>query len=409
MSNILLFLEANTTGSGMLALQKARQMGFRPVFLTNNPGHYLGLEESPAEVIRCNTNNLASVQAAIQNQVGLAHLRGITTTSDFYVEMVAALSSVFNLPGNPLESLHVCRNKALTRARLAAARIRQPLFLTVRAEKEAKIAVKKLGLPCVVKPADDSGSNNVKLCYDEEEVVSLVAHILSLEENMRGQPIVRTVLLEQFIDAPEYSVEMFSHKGNAICIGITEKKLTGLPFFVEARHIFPAPLASQIQEEIILTVQKALEAVGFQNGPTHTEVKLTREGCSIIEINARLAGGMIPELIQYAAGIDMLEAQICMASQQKIVLDRKYHQSAGIQFVVAEKEGVFCGIEGVSEVEQLSSVKRVAITYKRGQRMRCPQNAYDRLGYVIVAANTYGETEQALAQAVHMLGILGQR
>ncbi len=390
----------------MLALHKARLMGFRAILLTNNSKRYFRLKEVAADVIECDTNDFASIQKAIQTHIKLSQICGITTTSDFYVEMVAMLSSIYNFPGNPPEALRVCRNKALTRTRLAEAGIQQPQFFIVRSVEEVRATIARLGLPCIVKPVDDSGSNNVKLCFSDKDVLSLVAHILSIKENMRGQRTAQTVLLEQFVDAPEYSVEMFSYRGKTTCIGITEKKLTGFPFFVEARHIFPAPLAPNAQEEIILTVQRALETVGLQNGPTHTEIKLTKEGCSIIEINARLAGGMIPELIRYSTNTDMLETQICMATNQKVAFDAQYSQISGIQFIIAEAEGFLYGIEGVNEASQIPGVKHVVTTCKPGQHMRLPQSAYDRLGYAIAATDTYEETEQALVKALRLINIL---
>lgn len=392
----------------MLALQKALQMGFHPVFLTNNPNRYSGLESMNAEVIICNSNDISAIRDAIQDRVELSRVCGITTTSDFYVETVAALACIYGFPGNPPETLHICRNKALARFYLAEAGIKQPIFFPVRSMEEAKEALAQLGLPCIVKPADDSSSNNVKLCNSEGEALSLIAHILSITENTRGQPAAQTALLEQYVDAPEYSVEMFSYKGKTTCIGITEKRLTGFPFFVESRHIFPAPLAEDRQDEIIVTVQKALEIVGFLYGPSHTEIKLTGEGCSIIEINARLAGGMIPALISHCTGIDMLEMQIRLASHRSVDFDVEYHRFAGIQFIVSNTEGILHRIEGVEEVSQLPGIKHLVIGYKPGQRMRPPQNAYDRLGFIIAAANTYEETEQILEQALHRIKVFGE-
>lgn len=410
MKNVLVFLEANTTGSGMSALHKADLIGFHPVFLTQNPQRYIGLDQTKAEVIICDTNDLNAIQNVLLKHIGLSQVCGITTTSDFYVELVAALSECpavleqAYFVGNPSHVLHTCRNKALTRACLAAASIQQPHFYVARSEAEVGSGLAQLGLPCIIKPVDDSGSNNVKLCNREEEVYELTRHILSIPRNVRGQPNQQAVLLEEYIEYREYSVEMFSIHGEATCIGITEKHLTGFPFFVEARHIFPAPLPVAAQEKIILTVQQALHAVGFQNGPTHTEIKWSmQQGCVILEINPRLAGGMIPTLIMHAANIDLLEQQIRLAANQSVSLEVERRQVAGIQFLVADRNGVLTEIEGIHEAHGLPGIKEVRTTGRPGQQVRPPQNAYDRLGSVIAATETYEEIVRTLNQATRLI------
>ena len=154
----------------------------------------------------------------------------------------------------------------------------------------------------MVKPADDSGSNNVRLCFSWEEVEQQTAKILQTNVMYAGKTS-QTVLLEEYIEGPEYSVEMFSWQGESICIGITEKRLTGFPYFVESGHVFPAVLPSDVKQEIEETVKQTLEAVNFQFGASHSAVKWTPKGCVMIETNARLAGGMIPELVCHLTGM----------------------------------------------------------------------------------------------------------
>ena len=54
-------------------------------------------------------------------------------------------------------------------------------------------------------------------------------------------------------------------------------------------------------------VQKAIEIIGLNNSPSHTEVKLNAEGAHIIEIACRLGGDYITsDLVPLSTGIDML-------------------------------------------------------------------------------------------------------
>lgn len=402
----LLFIEANTTGTGLLALQQAATLGVTPILFTNRRARYPGLEQSAWQVIECDTNSLPALKQTIEATLPVAQIGGITTTSEFYVETVAELTAAYGLSGNPVTAMRTCRNKALTRLALASAGVLQPRFTIVCHEDEIQPAIESIGLPCVVKPADDTGSNLVRLCRTEYEVLEQSRHILALRTNVRGQPTALTVLVEEFLDAPEYSVEMFSWQGSSVCVGITEKHLLGLPHFVEHRHIFPARLPTAVVASIADTVRRALNVAGVTTGATHTEIKLTIAGCAIVEINARLAGGMIPELVRHATGIDLLEQQLRAALGQPPVLIPTVRDAAGIQFIVAVTGGTLVTIEGIEAARAIPGVVQVTTSARPGMTIVPPRSAYDRLGYIIVHGSTYADTVARLDQATTRIDLL---
>ncbi|MFG2224970.1 pyridoxal-phosphate dependent enzyme [Streptomyces sp. NPDC048644] len=396
----LLFVESNTTGTGMLALSVARRLGFEPVLLTSAPERYAGLDEAGCEVIVCDTNSPAESRRTIQERFRREDLAGVTTTSDFYVPAVAELAAWLGMPGNPAEAVAVCRNKALLRERLREHGVAQPGFATLTDVAAVPAAVAAVGLPCVVKPADDSGSNNVLLCRTEEEAVAQAQKILGIRFNVRGLPTAGAVLIEEYVDAPEFSVEMFSWEGEARCVGITEKSVTGLPHFVEYRHVFPAALTPGEAAALEDAVRRAVLATGITLGATHTEVRLTAEGPMIIEINPRLAGGMIPELVQLATGTQLLDQQVRVAAGLPPEPVRAPARQAGIQFLLADREGSLAELAGADRAQDTPGVDRVVVTAGQGAQVRAPRNAYDRLGYVIAHADTYEQVTKILADAV---------
>jgi cysteine synthase/biotin carboxylase len=380
----LLFVESNTTGTGMLALELAReQLDTHPVLLTHDPSRYRGLADTGAEVIGCDTNSDAALRTAVQDRFRREEVAGITTTSDFYVPAAARLARWLGLPGNPPEAVAACRDKSRLRALLDRAGVRQPRYAVVREPGEVAAAVERTGLPCVVKPADDSGSVNVLLCADAAEAVAQTERILAVTTNARGMPTARTVLVEEYLDAAEYSVEMFSTDGRAECVGITAKSVTGTPHFVEHRHLFPAPLPAGTAQRITDTVTAALDAAGVRLGATHTEVKLTAEGPSVIEINPRPAGGMIPELVRLATGVTLLEQQLRSAVGLAPDLKPGQEAHAGIQFLLADADGTLDTVAGTDEAAALDGVETVTVSAATGSTVRRARSAGDRIGYVI--------------------------
>ncbi|GAB2715879.1 pyridoxal-phosphate dependent enzyme [Streptomyces bullii] len=399
----LLFVESNTTGTGMLALETTRRLGYRPVLLTGGPERYAGLAEAQCEVLVCDTNSLAELRRGIQDRFRREEIAGITTTSDFYVPLVADLAAWLGLPGNPVAAVAACRDKSALRRTLDATGVRQPRFAAVTDVASVAAAVDAVGLPCVVKPADESGSTNVLLCTTRDQAEEQVARILAVRVNARGLPTAGTALVEQYLEGPEFSVEMFTWKGETRCIGITEKSVTGTPYFVEHRHLFPAPLSPTVAGQVEDLVRRAVEGVGIALGATHTEVRLTEDGPAVVEINARMAGGMIPELIRLSTGTELLEQQLRVALGQPPEPVAEPARHAGIQFLLADREGELTGVDGTGQARDIDGVDRVVVTARPGTAVRPPRDAYDRLGYVIAHGDSPTQVTKTCADAIGQL------
>ncbi|MGO4779264.1 acetyl-CoA carboxylase biotin carboxylase subunit family protein, partial [Lysobacter sp. 2RAB21] len=149
--------------------------------------------------------------------------------------------------------------------------------------------------------------------HDEEELCTAFDALEQFPRNFREQERVPLLLLEEYMRGEEVSVEACTYRGRTTIIGITDKSLTGFPYFIEDGHMFPAKLDAGIAAQIETLVRGALDAVGHDHGISHTEVKLTADGPRIVEINPRPGGNYIAELIQRVTGIDLLDAQIELA------------------------------------------------------------------------------------------------
>ena len=208
------------------------------------------------------------------------------------------------------QAVFSCRDKSRLRQLLRRYGIPSPQFSTVGTVHAAVTASHNIGLPVVAKPPSESGSLGVKLCCTESEVKEHVSGLLERTCTYRGQPLEGKVVIEEFLEGDEYSIETFENH----VIGITKKSLGQLPHFVTRGHEFPARLPEDISRSISESVLRALQAVGLTWGPAHTEVKLARGTPKIIEINARVGMAQIPTLVNLAYGIDLCEQTIRTAS-----------------------------------------------------------------------------------------------
>ncbi|MGZ0150537.1 pyridoxal-phosphate dependent enzyme [Kribbella sp. WER1] len=396
----VLFVESNTTGTGILAMQRVRELGLTPVLLTSSATRYRGVAETDCEIVRCDTNDQAALSEAVHEAFDPQEVAGVTTTSEFYLEAAAVLAAELGLPGNPPEAVRRCRDKSETRKSLTAASLPQPVSVRVGTAGDVAAAVARTGLPCVVKPVADSASTGVLLCETVEQASEQVTLLLGLMHNVRMQPQPCGVLVEQFVEGAELSVETVFVDGRCHVVGITRKGLSRRPVFVELRHAFPAALDEITALEVRQVVTEALAATGIGHGVCHTELRLAEAGPTVIEINARPAGGMIPELIRLAGGADLLDQQLRAAADLPIAIGDLPTRTTGIAFITSTSDGEVSTIDGLEEARSQEGVAAVHTSCRPGDRIRAAVDAYDRLGHVIATGESVEQVDRTLDLAL---------
>ncbi|HEU5270676.1 MAG TPA: ATP-grasp domain-containing protein, partial [Jatrophihabitans sp.] len=324
---------------------------------------------------------------------------GVTSSSEYFVGAAAELAGELGLPHPDAAAITDCRDKAVQRRRLRAAGLAGPDFGTATEPAQAADRAAELGLPVVVKPVSGSGSVRVRLCHRPAEVAEAAHAVLNADLANSGIPAQRAVLLERYLDGPEFSVETFGRQ----VVGITAKHLGAPPYFVETGHDFPARLPVGDQNELVVTALAALDALGLGWGPAHVELRLTPAGAAVIEVNPRLAGGMIPDLVRLATGVDLITATVANAAGRPTELTPVRNEAAAIRFLVAGSSGRFVGVHGLDRAAGAAQVVEVVLTRQPGSELRLEHSFRDRVGYLISVAR---DAHAAGAAADRALGHL---
>lgn len=379
MTKWLAFIESNTSGTGRFFARAATEQGLRPVLLTDKATRYQYAIEDRIDVVEIDTQNEAALIDECRRLAANGGLAGVTTSSEYFVVTAASIAQQLNLPGPSADALRRCRDKEQQRIQLRDAGVGVPEFRGVSTVEAATLAAGEIGFPVVVKTVSGSGSVGVKLCVDSEEVASHAAELLAQRHNERGMPVPQRILIEEVVDGPEYSVETF---GKTV-IGITQKHLGTLPFFVEIGHDFPAPLAPNLAEQIREISVRALEALRLGWGPAHLELRVTSRGIRIIEVNPRLAGGFIPRLVRLSSGIDLIEQTIRLVSGQSPSLEKSLMDHASIRFLLPVEDGVFVGADGIEEAKKVPNVAEVNVYAQPESQVQRRGDFRDRIGHVV--------------------------
>lgn len=402
-SRLLVLIESNTTGTGRQFAQRAREAGIEPVLLSADPARYPYAAADGLRTVRVDTSDREAVWRAADDLAREASIAGVLSSSEYYVATAAELAARLGLPGPSAPAVRACRDKASQRRALARAGVGVPGFAVVDEVGDATAAASRLGLPVVVKPAQGSGSLGVRLCADLEQVAEHAGELLAAAVNERGLATPRHILVESYLTGREFSVEVF---GDEALVTVA-KHVGAPPVFVETGHDLPAALPAGSQAKLVRCAVRAVAALGLGWGAAHVELRLDGDEARVIEVNPRLAGGMIPELVRRACGIDLVAAQVLAAVGEPVPLRRTAGGAASIRFLTAPAPGFVAEAEvtGQAEKEARAVPDVVDATLYRapGTAVAPAEDFRGRLGHVIAVSDSAGGSAAAAGAGLSRL------
>jgi biotin carboxylase len=322
-------------------------------------------------VLKISTTNYEEILKAAKDYC----INGILTTSDYPVNIVAKVSQQLQLYSMSIAVANICTNKYLQRRFFLDNDIPSPFFQLISSKEDLESVET---FPIIIKPVDSSASRGVKKVKD---LIGLRnQYKITKEFSTSGE-----VLVEEFIEGKEYSVETFSQHGKHHIVAITDKGIIkgDDTCYVENMHILPASLTEKEGVLIRSVVLNLLTKLEVDNCPCHVELKLNDRGAFIIEIACRLGGDFISSnLVPLATGVDMLENLINISLGHKIDLKIKQTSVAAIQFI-NNTNYAKC------TVFVKNNISHVSESFIKDFHNRTIENSTDRMGYIILKAHNH--------------------
>ncbi|WP_028546543.1 ATP-grasp domain-containing protein [Paenibacillus taiwanensis] len=374
----------------------------------DNPKKY-GYEGIFHDLIVADIRDEESLYQAIIQSPYADQLAALIPATDYASHLTAKVAERLGLKGVPYEAALTSRNKDLAREAYAKHRVPSAAFRKVRTFEEAAAAAADIGYPIVLKPTNCASSQHVYFISSVNELQAAMEAIVEFKVSYMDFKVREEYLIEQYLEGPEFSVELFVRDGIPLFSVVTEKITSPLPYFVEIVHTLPTSVHTDHADDIVLTAVEALRAIGITDGPSHVEVKLTSDGPRIIEVNGRPGGDNISsDLLVQALGVDIFEATVNFYLDNPITLQRKHKRAAAIAYVTAEHEGIFADLKGLERWREHPAVVRYQINVSAGDRVSPAKSSDDRLGYVITVGDTPQEAKELALSLVNGLQIVYQ-
>lgn len=254
------------------------------------------------------------------------NIDGITSFSlESALPTVIYVATHMGLVSNGIDCLNLTLNKFTMRLAFERAGIPVPRYFLVKSVKDLDMI--DIRYPAIVKPVDSGGSQGVNKVNNLRELKDAYTYA-------NAHSRTHTVIVEEFIDGREFSVEYLSCNGIHYNLQITDKVTSGPPHFVEMQHHQPADISEEMAGCIRRMIENALNVLEIKNSPSHTEIKLNSRGeLYIIEVGPRLGGDYITsDLVRLSTGYDMVHGAIKLALGQfraPLQLENRY---SGVYF-----------------------------------------------------------------------------
>lgn len=358
------------------AIRKAKELGYHVGVADYNP-NAVGISEAD-EYFNVSTIDVDGVVKVAQDfkPDGI-----MTLATDMPMRAVAKACEVLGLPGISFDTAIKATDKGEMIKAFEAAGVEHPWYYIVTDYSELKTVIEKVTYPCIMKPTDNAGSRGVVLCHSRAELEDEYEY--SHRESRSG-----TVIIEEYLQGPEFSIEVMVVDGEPHVLQITDKLTTGAPHFVEMGHSQPTRQCRENQEIIRNLAIRACKAVGINVGPAHVEMILTKDGPKMVELGARMGGDCITtHLVPLSTGIDMVGCTIKLACGEKIDIEPKFNKGAAIRYFNAHN-GTIKAVEGIEEAKKIPGVREIAIVHQIGEIIGEIGSSTDRVGFVIAQAET---------------------
>jgi len=358
--------------SGILAAQKA---GIR-VFAIDGDEKALGLAIADQSSV-VDIKNPNEVLSCIESK-GIALNGVISFASEVGMPAAALIRERYRLQGPDLLLTQALTNKAIQRKLWTEKGIPIPKWRLTHSLDEIKSISEDIGFPVIVKPTDSSGSRGVTKVNNKKEL--RMAAELALEFSRE-----KAILVESYLSGTEFTVETFSHKGITHVLAITKKRKieeTGGTVAYELTTLDPSPLSEAISK----TVVSALEALGYREGPGHTELIVSEDGkIGMVESAGRGGGFMVFErLVPLASGYDIVTACALQAVGWEVPAVNLSRKAVTLRFFPSQP-GIVNQIDGFDEVNKMEGV--IAEPFVSvGDHCNSVKGDGDRLGYILTQA-----------------------
>ena len=377
----------------VIAIDTARRMGLRTIlcdYLPDNPGQY----HADRFYLTSTTDMEAVLEVARKEEID-----GVMAyASDPAAPTAAYVAEKLGLPTNPYASVEILCNKDKFRNFLSKHGFCTPKALSyINLEsviKDLKEGVFKF--PVIVKPVDSSGSKGIsQIDRNDCNLDAKLANAMSFSRK-------KQIIIEEFVEKFGYQIagDGLSIDGKLVYRYFANDHFNshGVNPFVPIAASFPYNMPAAVHDKVHAEIQRLLSLLGMKTCTYNFDIRIDRDyNVYLMEIAPRDGGNYIPQVMQYATGVNLVELSVKAAMGEYIDAQSLGHSPKGFYSYYAVhsmRNGVLKNI--VISEEGQKHILENHIIVKPGDNVKAFTGANTALGCFVMSFDS-------LEQMLHMM------
>lgn len=249
--------------------------------------------------------------------------------------------------------------------------------------------------PVIVKPVDSAGSKGVTKVEEKEKLQEAIEFALS--ESHNGYFIIEDFLEKQGFSAGS---ESFVVDGKLLYNGFYDQYFdkNAINPYTPSAEVWPSIMEQKYQEEIKSELQRLFTLLGVTTGLFNVECRVCTNGKAyLMEVSPRAGGNRLAEMLNYAADVNINEAETRKALGLSIenMHEPNYKGHFAILVLHSDKTGVFESVTINTDFKK-SHVIEKEIRLNKGDKVLSFSGANAALGTLFLKFNSREELDSAL-------------
>lgn len=322
----------------------------------------------------------------------------VTAASDVALPAVAAVGAALGLRAASPEAVARCRDKLAMFEAVRGAGLPVPETVWVRDEADARDAIDQVGgFPLVVKPRSAAGGRGVSVVRDP--------HGLRPAMERARRYDARGCLVQTFVGGLAIGVEAFFWGGRPVAQLVMDDQFE-VGFVSPVGHSLPSALSDAQQDRVRRDVVAFAEALGLGEGPANFDLRLERDRTVLLEVNARLGGNSITDLVRQAHGVDLSAATVRAALGQDPTpeLAMSAPRPTATRLLLVRGEGIARLDEPFSRIGDRAGIVMVELAVNDGEPLALRVDEHAIVGRCVLHGATASEAVERAARIARELG-----
>ena len=372
-------------------IKEAIKMGYYVItcdYLPDNPGHQFAHEY----------HNVSTTdkEAVLQLAKGLEVDAVVSYASDPAAPVAAYVCEQLGLPTSPYDSVLIFSEKDLFRKFLTENGFNVPKAKGYLTYEDALADIDTFQLPVMVKPVDSSGSKGVNMMTHKKQLKQFVEDALSYSRKKR-------IIIEEFIEkqGSQISGDMFSVDGKIVfwSFGNEFYSNNGIKEYVPLGEFWPLLTDKNIEQQLIADLQRLVSLLKMKSCEYNVEAIVGKDNkIYLLDIGARSGGSLIPQIIERATGVNLVQYVIKAALGEDC---SSLHQVEGkgywSNYMLHSKEtGIFDHFWFDDDFAKNNFCEMVA-EVKQGDQIHAFRNSGDALGTMIIKYESIEEMQDKIS------------